>query len=238
MLRGRELDSYSLFTFVRDTYEQGNRASDVNPPATGESERRRGRPRNVRSRYLDEHPNAQTKQRIVRSGHHNTLVNIIGHWFPRRDDEDAYDVYCAAMLMLLKPWRDLRSDLKQNGSSWTRAFEVFEASASTTDRITLSGAQYFYECASAADADRAQEGRVGQDHNDQGMVDREADEDGVDVDGDWEHHRDGDVDDDEEMDYGEAGLQALKAMQTSLPEQQYALGALAAARFAGYFPDM
>ncbi|KAI1782352.1 hypothetical protein LXA43DRAFT_906046, partial [Ganoderma leucocontextum] len=87
-----------------------------------EQDHQRGRPRNVRSRYLEGHPNADTKHRIVRSAGHNTLTNIIGSWFPRRDDEGTYDTYCAAMLMLLKPWRDLSSDLKPVDMSWVAAF--------------------------------------------------------------------------------------------------------------------
>ncbi|KAM5532632.1 hypothetical protein V8D89_013676, partial [Ganoderma adspersum] len=246
MLRGPELDDYSLFTFVRNTYEQQIRADDrlrgSGEAATqDDGQRRQGRPKNKRSQYLYRHPNSQTKHRIVRSAHHNTLVNIIGRWLPRRDDDDTHDLYCAAMLMLLKPWRELSSDLRPEGLSWREAFERFEVSASASVRITLSGAQYFYECASAADRDRRQQAAGPGEREDQAMVDRNTDGMDVDVDGDWEHDHDNDgVDDVDnmEMDYSEAGLEALKGMRTSLAERLYAHGALVAARAAGYFPDM
>ena len=51
--------------------------------------------------------------------------------------------------MLLKPWRNLRSDLKQPTDSWATAFEAFHASATPKTRRVLSGIQYFHECESA-----------------------------------------------------------------------------------------
>ena len=97
--------------------------------------------------------------------------------------------------------------------------------------------------AAAADRDRRQQ----EDEDEQQMVDQDGDE--MDMDGDWDRSRGerhdeedeaegGDDDGLESVEYTEAGLQALKAMQTSLAEQQYALGAIAAAQIAGYFPDM
>lgn len=63
---------------------------------------------------------------------HNTLPNFIGRYFPRSDDPDIYPFYCASMLMLLKPWRDLTADLKDASESWPDAFIRFKASAPKT----------------------------------------------------------------------------------------------------------
>ncbi|KAG1866095.1 hypothetical protein F4604DRAFT_1585958 [Suillus subluteus] len=73
---------------------------------------RLGRPRNARVQYLSTHPKYGVRQRIICSQGHNTLPNFIGRYFPRQDDPDIYDFYCASMLLLLKPWRDIATDLK------------------------------------------------------------------------------------------------------------------------------
>ncbi|KAJ6518282.1 hypothetical protein C8R47DRAFT_959864, partial [Mycena vitilis] len=71
------------------------------------------------------HPAYKQKQRAVRSRGHNTLPNFIGNYFPRRDDPDNEEFYHACMLTLLKPWRDLETDLKPGSQSWKEAFDLF-----------------------------------------------------------------------------------------------------------------
>ncbi|KAJ7187074.1 hypothetical protein C8R46DRAFT_810295, partial [Mycena filopes] len=80
---------------------------------------------------------------------HNTLPNFIGYQFPRRDDAETRDFYCACMLVLLKPWRNLATDLKSGTQSWSEAFETFKASASPRIHDILAGVQYFHSCQSA-----------------------------------------------------------------------------------------
>nr|VWO93936.1 Vacuolar protein sorting-associated protein 4 [Ganoderma boninense] len=128
-------------------------------------------------------------------------------------------------------------DLKPTELSWAVAFDMFESEASDADRVVLAGAQYFHECASAADGD-SDEQRPHGTSDGQGMLDDGEDEN--DYDGGGSRQMDEDGGDDEHEDasvYTEEGLQALKALRTTLAERQNADAAVAAARLCGYFPD-
>ncbi len=229
MLRGAELEAYSVFQFFTDTYDTEVKPSEREDVAqtTSDQQRRPGRPRNLRCRYIAGHPCQPTKQRILRSAGHRNLLNVVGRWFPRSDDPDGRDAYCASMLLLLKPWREPRSDLKADHISWEEAFAAFMCTATQSDRYVVSGAQYFHECALAAEADRR---------------DEDSAEQGSRRDRDYDIHNDGD---DEyspatangEEHYTEEGLAMLKAMQTSLAERVHAYDALAVARHAKLFPE-
>ena len=54
------------------------------------------------------------------------------------------------MLTLLKPWRDIRTDLKSETETWSDALQAFLADAPPKTRALISGIQYFYECDTAA----------------------------------------------------------------------------------------
>ncbi len=71
--------------------------------------RQRGRQPNERIRYLAQHPNYAKKTRVVCSKRHRSLPNFIGQYFPQRDNSKpmSHVFYCASMLMLLKPWRNV-----------------------------------------------------------------------------------------------------------------------------------
>ena len=83
--------------------------------------------------------------RVLRRPDHHALLNFIGSKFPSEDDADDRDMYCASMLMLLKPWRDLASDLKGTDETWEAAFNEFRRAASTEELNILSSIQYFHE---------------------------------------------------------------------------------------------
>lgn len=51
------------------------------------------------------------------------------------------------MLMLLKPWRCLETDLKQPSQNWESAFL---STAPVETKKILSGIQYFHECRASA----------------------------------------------------------------------------------------
>lgn len=154
--RGTELQDYNLVEFFTDTYEAEITKADHKAELVSEDAHRGpGRPRNPRVRYLSTHPKSASIHRVIRSARHRNLPNFLGRWFPRNDDPDIYDFYCACMLVLLKPWRDLTADLKSHTETWTSAFEDFRVSASPKVRRMLSGIQYFHECKSAADSDNA-----------------------------------------------------------------------------------
>lgn len=135
-LQSHELECYNLFKFVHNTYEAKMGPNDWTEGQHSASiPWRHGLLKNMQSKYLKGHPNIDKKHCIVCTAGHNTLTNVIGPWFPHRDDKQCHDLYCAAMLMLLKPWHNLSIDLKPAGMSWRAAFDGFEASAS--DPITL-----------------------------------------------------------------------------------------------------
>ena len=149
--RGSELQDYNLLDFFVDTYETEITKLDREKELSAEDVYRGpGRPRNTRVRYLSTHPKAASFHRIIRSRGHRNLPNFIGHWFPRNDDPEVSDYHAASMLLLLKPWRDLRSDLKSQSETWTFAFETFRATAPDRLLRTMSGIQYFHECSLAA----------------------------------------------------------------------------------------
>jgi len=111
---------------------------------------KRGKPLHEHVCYLASHPKYNAKQRIVRSKRHNTLPNFIGQYFPRSDDEDQQSFYHASMLTVLKPWRNLQTDLKHPSQTWEEAFSVFCAVASPRDLRIISNIQYFHKCEDGA----------------------------------------------------------------------------------------
>ncbi len=230
VLRGEALAEYSIFRFMMDTYDSPVRRNEESTGAddAGDGARRPGRPRNTCSRYREPHPCFKTKQRIVRTAGHRNLVNVVGRWFPRNDDPAVRDTYCAAMLTLLKPWRDVSKDLKGEQESWEDAFAAYMATATEEDKYVVSGAQYFHECALAAEAHRGDEDAVDQvttrGERPYDMLDDEDDDAG-------EDGASGPVVCTEE------GLAALKAMQVSLAEKLHALHAIAAAKRVQFFAD-
>jgi hypothetical protein len=111
----------------------------------------------------------------------------VGPFFPRRDDADNYEYYCASMLALLKPWQSL-ADLKPQQLSWEAAFDAFFRMTTRRNTDILSGIQYHYDCRSAAERERDKDAE----HEDMG-VDSHGRE--------WVRHQ-GDVDDVDDDDVG------------------------------------
>ena len=102
-----------------------------------------GRPPNVRVPYQISHPSSKKRCRIIRSSNHRHVANFVGSWFP--NDTNDLDVYCATMLMLLKPWRDLKSDLKPSHLSWRQALDAFLAD-NPKSRYIISNIKYYHDC--------------------------------------------------------------------------------------------
>jgi len=161
-LRGEALSTSNVMDFFVNTYEADIDKSSwkqaTSTPAMdnqvdlmrGPRQRRRGRPLHERVHYLESHPKYKSKYRIVRDRHHNTLPNFIGRYFPSRDDEDQQSFYFASMLSLLKPWRNLRTDLKRVDQTWEEAFDEFCSTASPRELRIISNIQYFHNCEAAA----------------------------------------------------------------------------------------
>lgn len=149
----------SVFSFFSDTYEINVRehsktqSEEVVEEDTSDNARRPGRRKNERFRYAQEHPKHTSKQRIRRTQGHNNLPNFVGRYFPRSDDPEARSFFCASMLVLLKPWRDLRADLRLPSETWSDAFDRFLADAPKRVKDVVSNIQYFHECSRAAEED-------------------------------------------------------------------------------------
>lgn len=76
------------------------------------------------------------------------------------------------MLALLIPWQVIGS-LKTHGTSWREAYENFFELAGQHEKNVLAGVQYYYECKSAAAAQR--EDVDGEEYTPDGALDKEQD---------------------------------------------------------------
>ncbi|KAF5331245.1 hypothetical protein D9611_013149 [Ephemerocybe angulata] len=112
---------------------------------------RTGRARHVRYPYLEGFA-ARARCRVRRSEWHETMPRIVGRWFPRNDDPQTHELYCASMLMLLKPWRTLR-DLKSPTGTFKDAFDDMMQSADDWKRTVVRNIQFYYDCADDAQAE-------------------------------------------------------------------------------------
>lgn len=78
------------------------------------------------------------------------MPHIPGQWFPHENNPNTHALYCASMLALFKPWRDLAADLKTSKETFSGAFDQFSASTSEATKCLLSNIQYFHECSDKA----------------------------------------------------------------------------------------
>jgi hypothetical protein len=164
-LQGDKLANFSMLHFFVETYEvdysasKSTQTSNSGAHAGNEVDDDSGHPQQGRQRnphvyYLKKHPLFKSKQQIVRSTSHANLPNFIGSYFPRCDNPKIYQFYCACMLVLLKPWHCLKTDLKLLTQTWEDSFQEFSSSALKTIHCILSGIQYFHECKSAVKCDQ------------------------------------------------------------------------------------
>lgn len=152
--RGVELENRNLLSFLVDTYETeiDNSLQSKSSAATEQEPNpiKQGRKPNLRSRYTQEHPRHQNRQRIVRSAGHNHLPYFVGPHFPRADDEDQHELYCCSVLVLLKPWRKLQ-DLKLNYRSWKDALQAYLDTNPPYVRRIMANLQFYYHSADSAE---------------------------------------------------------------------------------------
>ena len=223
--RGEELTRTSFLDYFVGTYEvdipAGEQNARTHNPAVGDERRGPGRPRNTRIRYLQSHPKANSAHRVLRSPTHRTLPNFIGRWFPRSDEEETRPFYCASTIALLKPWRNLKTDLKRPDQTWEAAFEDFLIQASWKDKRVIAGLQYFHECASAAAVNNSADSTLSQQLSRDGEDAHCEDEDAPAV----------------NEGLSEEGLVELKAAAVPSREQLHGLLAIEVARRAKIFKN-
>ncbi|EAU80832.2 hypothetical protein CC1G_04942 [Coprinopsis cinerea okayama7 len=197
--RGDELEEYSLFDFILNTYEQSIRETattttveddDNGAPSDAldghdiQSEPVRrgvGRPRHHRIPYKVE-ANKPRKCRIIRSSNHETMPRLVGRWLPPNDEPRLYPLYCASILMLLKPWRQLE-DLHGQHPSFSDSLQEYLSTCPRRDRQIVENLQFYHQCARDAKADALDAMGPQSDSTDRsGFTDAEVpDEDDVDT---------------------------------------------------------
>ncbi|KAJ3538129.1 hypothetical protein NM688_g6564 [Phlebia brevispora] len=226
--RGDNLQSMSILEFFVGTYEELITRRANQPVAeegtTNASAPRRGRPRNQRVPYTERHPRVGVAQRVVRSPGHRNLPNIVGRWFPRNDDPDVHEYYCASMLLLLKPWRNIATDLKTIDQTWEQAMDAFLDSLIPAERahalFMLSGVQYFHDCyQSARDTQQQESGAPNSDDHVGGGVRRRAEDD-------YEYYAEDELDSLPVPEQSDDGLKALIAPNPFSREEQHARAAI------------
>nr|GAT45226.1 predicted protein [Mycena chlorophos] len=172
--RGERLTNMNFYDYYTLTYDgqeaptrepTGNQAAEhVSPEdiddddhvATGHK-RRRGRPISERVPYM---PGSRRRRcRIIRGRKQEVNLHFIGKWFPRADVPAEHEYYCLQMLLLFKPWRDLR-DLGAGVRSFAEAFTIFQQTANPDHLRIIENMQYFYECSDRANARREAAGNA------------------------------------------------------------------------------
>ena len=125
VLRGESLAHCNIMEYFVDIYEADMKKRYMHSANdTTDQHWRPGWKRNECILYLPAHPKYPQKLRVKRTCGHNQLPNFIGRFSPRSDDPDIRDFYCASMLPLLKPWREV-TDLKLPSQTWSQAFDSF-----------------------------------------------------------------------------------------------------------------
>src|ERR1700722_12047059 len=160
-LRGQELENAPFLHFVVDTYDERISPSGLHSLAEAEDEgedvdrifRVPGRSAAHRCGYLPDHPKHGKHVRVIRDQGHNYLPEVVGPYFPRRDDPERMDYYFASMLALLKPWRDLKN-VKTPEDSWEQSFHRFMGAGSGSNWAIMANIQYYYDSKLSAEETR------------------------------------------------------------------------------------
>ena len=119
-LCGEALADWNIIEYFINSYEANidlksktiNNQLDDEELDLDRAPRQRGWPHQECVQYLPSHPKSKQKHHIICTEGHNNLPNFFGHYFSHCDDPEQYSFYCAFMLMLLKPWRNVKTDLK------------------------------------------------------------------------------------------------------------------------------
>lgn len=142
-LRGNTAEDMNVLEYFTNTYESSIKSRHADHASSSSS---RGRHMHTRIPYHPTHPSHKSRVRILRPSTHTTLPNFIGSYFPRADDLDSHDFYCASMLLLFTPWRRLLVDLKDPFESWTDAFNRKLVQLPHLFHRMIDNIQFYYEC--------------------------------------------------------------------------------------------
>jgi hypothetical protein len=138
MFRGEEIGEMNLLTFVLNKYDAKAEQLNDTDLRTG------GRPSNPRVHYRQGFTKT-SRCRVFRSPGHETLPHFMGGWLPRNDRPREMELYCASILVLLKPWNDL-AELKTDDETFEQVFNSFVSRAPKKTLDIIENIQYYYEC--------------------------------------------------------------------------------------------
>ncbi|KAF7293131.1 ATP-dependent DNA helicase [Mycena chlorophos] len=154
--RGEALENMNLYDYFRRTYD-GKKIAAVedHDGADNSNDNRRGGGRRPSERVPYRAGKRPNRCRVIRGWKQEVHLHFIGRWFPR-NEEASREYYCAQMLLLLSPWRDLRC-LPKGHRSFGDAFAEFFANASAEQKQIIENIKYFYECSDRATQRREEE---------------------------------------------------------------------------------
>src|SRR6201987_2870563 len=104
------------------------------------------------NKFLKDHPQHDTHHVTLNPKRLNFVPNFVGGSLPRCDRGDR-EYYCATMLVIFKPWRELQ-DLKNSDSTWDEAFNTHDFTPAQTK--LMKNFNLRYECNDARDDYSAQ----------------------------------------------------------------------------------
>lgn len=133
------------------------------------------------------------------------------------------------MLLLLKPWKNEKTDLKSPNETWKSAYDTFMSTATSRTKNIVEGIQFFHSCKHAAQ--KAQE--------DEGYHAIEAAERKARIDEDLDELVDLQNEDDKQvggLQMSKAGLEILKASLQPIGEDNWGHAAVMVAQNCGLLP--
>ncbi|KAJ3562467.1 hypothetical protein NP233_g9554 [Leucocoprinus birnbaumii] len=133
--RGDALENFTLYDFETETYD-GVIIPEDHPISTS------GPKLQQRIHYRPELKSSRC--RIVKRKGHETRANFIGRWFPRNDAPEERELYCAMVMVVFRPWRDLAS-LRPEGSTFDQEFQQWEQTVPREIRRRLTNVQFYHE---------------------------------------------------------------------------------------------
>ncbi|KAF9053995.1 hypothetical protein BDP27DRAFT_1242482, partial [Rhodocollybia butyracea] len=98
----------------------------------------------------NEHPEAHTHVLKLERPSSRKVPVLIGPAVPRQDRPAVWTRYCRLMLILFKPWKNL-ADLLMPHSTWSSAFEQFQASCDERILGYMRNMQILHECRDSRD---------------------------------------------------------------------------------------
>ncbi|RDB23672.1 hypothetical protein Hypma_009540 [Hypsizygus marmoreus] len=144
--RGDLLREQSFLEFNLNTYEASFNGQEDMPNPTNHT-----RLRSVRVPYKAE-ADKKKQCRVIRGAGHETMPNFVGQWFPRNDDPNTREFYCASMLMLFQPWQTMYT-LKEASESFEASFNRFSLSAKPQVKQMLDNIQFYHDSSDCAKRD-------------------------------------------------------------------------------------